>query len=1534
MRKFALITIASCIIGFLFLKLWDNYSARFEQVEQHYKDSVTFNLSKDSKISSEALFKILSYNNYFDEEKDTVSRFVVKHLLAKLDTNPPLNSLYELNKRAWQIPAAVVKESECREFKEKLERLNETLGIDSAYTAWINNSTPETRKSELDLSKGDLMYPRINVNDSIVMNAGNKEDSIARLDTVPYHGEGIIAVNVVKRDNNAGIISRAIGSDKTPREGVVVRLAEQYVERGETDEPKTHVLCFGVTDEDGKVVFKGLDETKSYSVLPIKEGYEYGAAKGTIRGTLAETGDDNALECTFNEQEQLVRLFSPATLNQIKDDHIFTVRTPKEYKDELLWYIGAFFIAWWMLFIVLALRKTGQYHWILSILMLLTGLSLLSMFSVNDPLIDKMIGIDMAQGIITGVIIIALLQFVDFTKFYQNQSLIPFDLPTNIIKWLFSPFKDKVARLTAIMTDSRKSGAKKLAALAGVVICSPLLIFDLLQLISNNWFAKRMENMPKGTGYLLFALILTALLWTPLGQSVGGMRVNLNMGVLFQPSEIAKYLIVIFMAAFFCINADKIVQYSAKGNSSLFGRKMGMMGWIILGLGALMGLYLILGDMGPALVLAFTFILLYSMIKSKVDLNGVADGGKLGKLMSCDLAMLLYGVATFLGCLYAGHQIDINSIEPTAIDPVQPIKYMSIFCVGWFVLWIIIGLIRKQVWETAIFFNLIIAAFIFGGSLLKGLGVFESVGDRLDSRMEMCTNTWGTLPVSGNIADPGSNTQVAEGLWGLASGGLNGQGLGNGTPHFIPAFHTDMVLESVGEQMGFWGILGIFILMAILLRKTIVAGYRTTHPFAFYLCLGIAIVTAVQLIIIALGSTGVIPLTGVTVPFFSYGRVSMILNLAAFGIVLSIVRNNSMTSDTQETEILKIKRNNIAQYGYPVAIMSLIYCFITAGIIYVFYNYIHVERDNILVKPVYVNSNSGMPVIAYNPRIAQITDKMEAGDIYDRKGILLATSKREKLNDEPSQKAYNKYGLTCDTTKRIKRYYPFGKHLYFMLGDFNTKVYFSASENSPRGYMAEARHLSELRGYDNIKRDANGNPIKVTVESDEWAPNKFAAKKYVNALQGQQLRDYTELLPYLKAGLYSNQVSELTVEEISAKGGIKPQNVQLTIDAELQTKLQNKIAQYIKTNYGSPAWNKVRVSSVILDARNGDLIASANYPLPDQKLLKELEEQKVYYYTDNRKPSSWKAYTDFDLALTYATAPGSTAKVMSAIAGLRKLGTSAADRIYPVQYSQKVGAEPAGNISMHDAIVKSSNCYFINMVNECDLYKDMAYIYSNFGVRIGTKAPYWLNHDEYDPNSSWTDSVSSEGPKAVTAYRRYLKRNAALAVKEKMDKSATWQWAWGQGTLSATPAAMARVASSVANNGYMPVTRYTLDQTVKSVPILKRDEAETLKSLMRDESRLHSHFTQPYIGGKTGTADREWRNPQGRVSKPNDAWYMCFMEGAKVTRIINGKTYIETTPIAVVVRMERMGERFSTEARKLIQNMMLELLREEGIITG
>ena len=600
MKKFLLV-IVSVIIGLLFFKLTINYSEKFENINKAYKSNQCVNLVKGSNTEKD-LEKLLITHNYVSDKKD--AEFIAKQIALNLNKGQELSNLYDLNKRVWQVPATLV---------------------DSCFSDSIDNAKNNGKTKEKDANaKESTLKKRLTFSQEKL--GIDSSFSLIKIEQLKHEmsvgngkGNGRITAIVTEKDSTANFIKQMLHIDKKPCKDVIVRLSVHYLDSTHVNlKAEDSVLCYAKTDKNGVATFTNLDPNKSYSVLPIKRGYEYGSPKGTIGGNLAKSGDNNSISCPFTQQEHKIRLFDATTLKVIKEDQTMTVRTPETFENTLITYLAIYFALWWALYLFNTRKKKSMDVGILSILMLLTGTCILTMFSINDPLTDKLLGVDMAQGVFGGIAIIWLLQYVDFVKLYQGHSRVAFDIPLDCIKWIFKPFRTKVSYLAQILSDRKKNFIFKSLALVGVVLCLPFILLDLIQLTRlNNKISNLLDKLPKGSGYILAALILTLLLFTPLGASVGGMKVNLNVGILFQPSEIAKYLVIFFMAAYFCRNANNIVKYSEEGNVKLFGAKMKMLWAVIIGLLVLMAIYFVLGDMGPALVLAFTFIILYSIIKSK-----------------------------------------------------------------------------------------------------------------------------------------------------------------------------------------------------------------------------------------------------------------------------------------------------------------------------------------------------------------------------------------------------------------------------------------------------------------------------------------------------------------------------------------------------------------------------------------------------------------------------------------------------------------------------------------------------------------------------------------------------------------------------------------------------------------------------------------------------------------------------------------------------------------------------------------------------
>src|ERR1700733_5450505 len=144
--------------------------------------------------------------------------------------------------------------------------------------------------------------------------------------------------------------------------------------------------------------------------------------------------------------------------------------------------------------------------------------------------------------------------------------------------------------------------------------------------------------------------------------------------------------------------------------------------------------------------------------------------------------------------------------------------------------------------------------------------------------------------------------QVAHSLWAFATGGAFGTGLGLGDPQWMPAAHTDLILAALGEEWGFLGVLGVIALYAALVWFGLRVALRARSDYNFFLALGLTLAFTLQIVLIAGGVLALIPLSGVVVPFLSYGRTGLITNFAIIGILFSLSRESSATLDKKTTE--------------------------------------------------------------------------------------------------------------------------------------------------------------------------------------------------------------------------------------------------------------------------------------------------------------------------------------------------------------------------------------------------------------------------------------------------------------------------------------------------------------------------------------------------------------------------------------------------------------------------------------------------------
>lgn len=130
--------------------------------------------------------------------------------------------------------------------------------------------------------------------------------------------------------------------------------------------------------------------------------------------------------------------------------------------------------------------------------------------------------------------------------------------------------------------------------------------------------------------------------------------------------------------------------------------------------------------------------------------------------------------------------------------------------------------------------------------------------------------------------------QLVQALYALSSGGVLGTGLDLGAPRYIPAVHTDFVIAAIGEELGLAGTLAVVSLFVLLVQRGFLIALRARSGFSMLLAAGLTVVVALQALIILAGTLELIPLTGITLPFVSYGGSSVVANLLVIGLLLRI----------------------------------------------------------------------------------------------------------------------------------------------------------------------------------------------------------------------------------------------------------------------------------------------------------------------------------------------------------------------------------------------------------------------------------------------------------------------------------------------------------------------------------------------------------------------------------------------------------------------------------------------------------------------
>lgn len=171
---------------------------------------------------------------------------------------------------------------------------------------------------------------------------------------------------------------------------------------------------------------------------------------------------------------------------------------------------------------------------------------------------------------------------------------------------------------------------------------------------------------------------------------------------------------------------------------------------------------------------------------------------------------------------------------------------------------------------------LVIGTVLFAGAAYVAWRLFDNV----QTRVSIWLDPWPQYE--------GRGYQIVQAMFALANGGTGGTGLGLGSPNKIPEVKNDFIFAAFGEELGLFGATGILIAFVLIIGAGLRIAIRTERPFEKLLATGLTTIIGLQAFIIIGGVIRVVPLTGITLPFVSYGGSSLLANYVIIALLMRI----------------------------------------------------------------------------------------------------------------------------------------------------------------------------------------------------------------------------------------------------------------------------------------------------------------------------------------------------------------------------------------------------------------------------------------------------------------------------------------------------------------------------------------------------------------------------------------------------------------------------------------------------------------------
>jgi cell division protein FtsI/penicillin-binding protein 2/cell division protein FtsW (lipid II flippase) len=509
-----------------------------------------------------------------------------------------------------------------------------------------------------------------------------------------------------------------------------------------------------------------------------------------------------------------------------------------------------------------------------------------------------------------------------------------------------------------------------------------------------------------------------------------------------------------------------------------------------------------------------------------------------------------------------------------------------------------------------------VAALVAGIAIGYRYGVPHTVVDRVS----MWLSPWDN--------DVRGGDQLAHSLWAFSTGGVWGSGPGWGDPAMIPAGHTDLVLPAIAEEWGFPGVVTVCLLFALLAHRAFRIAMDAPDEYAMFVALGLGTLIALEMLVISAGVLGAIPLSGVVSPFLSSGNTAMLANFLIFAILLGL-SNQPRRPELRNDDLRR-------PFAIPVGILGLTLgaCALTLVAKAAYYQVLH--DGEFLIHDTRVIAEDGVKRPQYNPRLNSLARAIPRGGIYDRNGVLIATSSWSEL--EKRRQEYEKLGVSIEQacSRLDRRHYPFGSATAHLLGDLRTGDKFHATNAS----LIEHDQNVRLQGYSG----------------------------------------YRDLAPLAR---YRHQRGDPRMQALLKR----ERDVRTTIDIRLQM----EVARILKARLEPAGKNG---AAVVMDPATGDVLALVSWPAPSAGVPATPDE-----LLDRARYGQYPPGSTFKL-VTAMAALRLDPKLAKQTYSCRRLPDGRTGTVIPGWrrlIRDDIGDSAHGSLTMAQAITVSCNAWFAQL---------------------------------------------------------------------------------------------------------------------------------------------------------------------------------------------------------------------------------------------